>query len=136
MRPATYAAAERLSDARDAWWSGDGTYSGVIDAVDGLLDAMVVEACDELFPVIAWRATEQVGRDMEVGKDGGMRLPPPDTSWLQFDNWRGRPAPCRIPQPRGWRCRRNFHADGPCASLPRRWNLAARWRYRDTLGAR
>ena len=31
---------------------------------------------------------------------------------------------------RGWYCTRNEHLEGPCALLPKRWNLAAQWKYR------
>lgn len=34
--------------------------------------------------------------------------------------------------PTGWRCIR-IHIDGPCAGLPRWWNLPARWRGRTVL---
>lgn len=37
---------------------------------------------------------------------------------------------CTRPQPRGWHCARGLHLDGPCALLPRWWNLRARWRSR------
>jgi len=29
----------------------------------------------------------------------------------------------------GWRCVREVHADGPCALVPKWWNLADKWRY-------
>lgn len=31
--------------------------------------------------------------------------------------------------PRGWYCTRGLHLDGPCALLPRWWNLRGRWRW-------
>ncbi len=30
----------------------------------------------------------------------------------------------------GWRCTRRIFHDGPCALVPKWWNLKARWQYR------
>jgi hypothetical protein len=43
----------------------------------------------------------------------------PHGSWL-----------CTRRMRRGWYCRRGLHVDGPCALVPRWWNLHARWAHR------
>lgn len=37
---------------------------------------------------------------------------------------------CTRQQRPGWHCVRGIHLDGPCALIPRWWNLRARWRQR------
>ncbi|MDP5182149.1 hypothetical protein QOZ88_05830 [Blastococcus sp. BMG 814] len=36
---------------------------------------------------------------------------------------------CARRQRRGWYCARGLHVDGPCALVPRWWNVRARWRW-------
>lgn len=35
--------------------------------------------------------------------------------------------------PRGWHCTRFVHYSGPCALVPKWWNLKARWWHRVSL---
>lgn len=37
---------------------------------------------------------------------------------------------CRYNAFKGWRCVREQHDDGPCALVPKWWNLADKRRYR------
>lgn len=40
---------------------------------------------------------------------------------------------CRLNGFEGWRCVREAHGAGPCALVPKWWNLASKWRYRKNL---
>jgi hypothetical protein len=41
-----------------------------------------------------------------------------------------RTEPCALGFRRGWRCVRGTHGGGPCALVPKWWNLRARWLFR------
>lgn len=34
---------------------------------------------------------------------------------------------CHINMRKGWRCTRGHHSEGPCALVPRWWNIRDRW---------
>lgn len=36
---------------------------------------------------------------------------------------------CGISSPVGWYCKRRIHFDGPCALMPRWWNIKGRLNY-------
>lgn len=60
------------------------------------------------------------------------RRPPPDRSSVTTTPGER----CGVEQPRGWRCTRYTHPHNtPCASVPKWWNFADRWRYRNVGSA-